>query len=355
MKPNLFLLFAGLIIAGLLISSVSAVSPEAEAQWKIAKDLLAGGKCLPALFASEKAISMDPQFSLPWNVKGVALHCLGRNREALEAFNRSLELDPDFSMAKKNLNHVLLDIRNGAPLDTPAVVVPAVRNTSISYDGELGYAPIGEPTGCCAFLQDGHAVYYTNNRTITVTGIRMAGCRYGDTNGNIRVEIWDKNFTTLYSDLIPYDRIPFNVVKDEGGCLAKSSWVDIALPNHAVTGDFYMVLFSGSLPMSQKGPGIYIVYETPSETGTSYAVMTRPNRPDQQKIGEVGYLPEEVDWMIRVLYTVPPAKTVTPGTTQAVETPAGKTEKPATTSVPLGLVSIIGAVSIFVIYSVFRK
>jgi hypothetical protein len=343
------------MIAGLIISSAGAASPEAEAQWQIAGNLYAHGKCLSALFASEKAISMDPQFGRAWNVKGAALHCLGRNREALEAFTKAIELDPDLEIAKKNLNHVQLDIKKGAPLNKPAIVLPAVRNASIAYDGELGYVPIGEPTGCWAFPEDGHAVFYANNRTVEVTGVRMAGCQYGKAGGKVRIEIWDKNFTTLYSDTIPYDQIPFTVVKDEAACLKNSSWVDIDLPDHEVTGDFYIVVFTHSLPISQKEPGMYIVYDTPSETGTSYAMTTYPNRPDVQKIGKAEYLPEELDWMIHVLYTVPLSRTVTPGETQALETQTEETQKSTPTSIPLGSVSIVGSLSIVVCYSIFKK
>jgi hypothetical protein len=367
MKLHLFLFLSGCMIAGLIISSAAATSPEAEAQWKISKDLYAHGKCTSALVASEKAISLDPLFSEPWNVKGCALHCLGRNREALEAFNRSLELNPGFDMARKNIAHVLNDIKGGAPLDTPAIVLPAVRNASIAYDGELGYVPIGLPTGCWAFPKDGHSVFYANNGTVTVTGVRMAGCKYGKAGGKVRIEIWDKNFTTLYSDTLPYDQIPFNVVKDEAVCLVNSSWVDIDIPDHEVTGDFYIVVFTGSGPISLKEPGMYIVYYAPSETGTSYAMTSFPNGPDEQKIATAEYLPEEIDWMIRVLYTVPPSKTVTPGETHALDSqvletqnkgPETQTEgpqQPTPTSIPLGLAGIVGALSIVVCYSISRK
>ncbi|MCX6697822.1 MAG: tetratricopeptide repeat protein [Methanoregula sp.] len=335
-------------------------SYDAEVQWKIAKNLSDSGECSSALVASEKAISMNPQVGKYWNVKGCALHCLGRNREALEAFTKAVELDPSLTIAQKNLDHVQLDIKNGAPLDKPAIVLPAVRNASIAYDGELGYDPIGKPTGSWAFSTDGHAVFYANNRTIAVTGIRMAGCRYGEAGGKVRVEIWDKNFTTLYSDTIPYDQIPFTVIKDKAGYLTNSSWVDIDLPDHEVSGDFYIVLFTGSVPISDKEPMMYIVYYTPSETGTSYAMTTNPNRPDVQKIGKAGYRPEELDWMIHVLYTIPPSKTVTPGELQALKTQVLKTQteetqKSTPTSTPLGLISIVGALSIVVSYSIFKK
>jgi hypothetical protein len=355
MKPYLILLLSGCMIAGLLISSAGAVSDEAKAQWLIAKDLVAGGKCSSALVASEKAIRMDPLFAYPWNVKGAALHCLGRNQAAVEAFGRAVELDPTFTLAQKNQDHVLLDIRNGAPPDTPAIVLPSVRNASLAYDGELGYVPAGEPTGCSSLSKDGHAVFYANNRTIAVTGVRMAGCRYGKAGGKARIEIWDSDFTTLYSDTILHEQIPFTAVKDEEDCLTNSSWVDIDLPDHEVSGDFYVVLFTNSLPISMKEPGIFIVYDTPSGTGTSFTVTTNPNRVEEQTVGKAGYRPEELDWMIHVLYTVSPSPTVVHGETQALKPQAEESQKPKTASTPLGLVSVIGALSIIAGCSIFRK
>jgi hypothetical protein len=365
MKPYLFLV---VIMMSLFIASASAASAEAETQWKIAQKLFADGKCPSAVIASDKAIGMDPQFGRPWNVKGCALHCLGRNKEALEAFARALELEPDLKIAQKNADHVRLDISKGAPPDTPPLVLPAVRNASIPSDGELGEVPVGEPTGCWAFPRNGHAVFFANNKTITVTGVRMAGCRYGKDGGTVRIEIWDENFTTLYSDTVPYDRIPFAVVKGEAECLFNSSWVDIGLPGHEVTGNFSVVVFTGSAPVSSKEPGLSIVYDTPSGTGTSFAMTTNPNRPDVQEVGKAGYGMEELDWMIRVLYTVPPSPTFTPGKTQAPgtqdgethagatpagETQAGEPQKPA--PAPLGPAVIAIALSIAAVCSVFRK
>jgi len=362
MRLHPFLFFSGFMLAILLISSAGAVSPEAEAQWKIAKDLYAGGKCVAALVASEKAISLDPQFGRPWNVKGAALHCLGRNTEALEAFATAFRLDPYLTIAQKNIDHVQLDIKNGASLTSPVIVLPVHRNSSIISDGELGYAPIGEPTGCWAFSKDGHAVKITNQGEILVTGVRLAGCKYGTGNGKVRIEIWDQNFTPLSSDTIPYDQVPFTVVREEPACLGNASWVDVDIPDHEVFGDFYIVLFTDSAMFSQrKEAGMSLVYYTPSETGTSYAMTTNPNRPEVQKIGRVEYLPEELDWAIRVLFSEVHSSTVSPGEPQAPEmkteaSPSMSDSAPESnpTSIPLGVGSILGALSVVVGFS-FRK
>jgi tetratricopeptide (TPR) repeat protein len=306
MKKYFPLILVGCVIACLLITSANAVSSEATEQWKTAMQLQSAGKCHSALVASEKAIGLDPRFGRPWNVKGCALHCLGRNQEALEAFEKAIALEPTLEIAQKNYNHVLLDIQNGAPLTTAPIVLPEVRNESIQYDGELNYVPVGEPTGCCALIQSGHAVFYTNNKTIAVTGVRVAGSRYVKTDGNVRIEIWDKNFTALYSDIIPYERIPFTDIKTDQECINKSLWVDIDLPDHEVTGDFYIVIFTDSYPVSIREHAIFIDYYTPSETETSYAVKRNPNRLDTTLVGEL-YKTSELDWMIRVLYKNPPA------------------------------------------------
>ena len=198
------LLLLGCIIACLLVFSACATTPEVTAQWKIAQRFYAENKCPSALVASEKAIAIDPLFAPPWNVRGCALHCLGRNQEALADFEKVCSnLIPLLIWPKKMLIVPVTELKNGAPLNTPQVTLPADKNETIRYDGELKYDPIGEPTGSWAFVKDGHAVFYSNNKTITVTGVRVAGCRYGKTNAKVVIEIWDKNLSTLYHDEIP--------------------------------------------------------------------------------------------------------------------------------------------------------
>ncbi|WAC05871.1 MAG: tetratricopeptide repeat protein [Methanoregula sp.] len=279
---------------------------EAEVQWKISYNLMLEGNCSPALDASERAIALDPQFARAWNIKGLALHCLGRNDEALEAFTKAVELDPTLEVARENIAHVQREMQNRTPLTTPPVILPVFRNKSIRYDGELGYEPAGKLTGCWAFLHKGHAVLYSNNKTIIVTGVRVAGCRYGDNDAKVRIEIWDKNLTTLYHDVIPYEKIPFNTTMPGQSCERDSSWIDIGLPDHEVRGDFYIVIFTDSYSISDKEHGIYILYYTPSETGTSSIVLPNPNRIDNSTIGKQNYKAGEFDWMVHVLYTNPP-------------------------------------------------
>ena len=47
-----------------------------------------------ALNSFERAISLNQNDPDLWNLKGIALRSLGRYNEAIECFNKSLEIDP---------------------------------------------------------------------------------------------------------------------------------------------------------------------------------------------------------------------------------------------------------------------
>ena len=47
-----------------------------------------------ALNSFERAISLSQNDPDLWNLKGIALRSLGRYNEAVECFNKSLEIDP---------------------------------------------------------------------------------------------------------------------------------------------------------------------------------------------------------------------------------------------------------------------
>ncbi len=59
-----------------------------------AKTLLENNKFEEALGFFEQALLMNQNDPELWNHKGVALRSMGRYDEALECFNKSLELDP---------------------------------------------------------------------------------------------------------------------------------------------------------------------------------------------------------------------------------------------------------------------
>ena len=61
---------------------------------KMGKKQLEDGQYDDALNLFRKAISLNRNDPDLWNLKGIALRSLGRYNEAIECFNKSLEIDP---------------------------------------------------------------------------------------------------------------------------------------------------------------------------------------------------------------------------------------------------------------------
>ena len=61
---------------------------------KMGKKQLEDGQYDDALNLFQKAIVLNKNDPDLWNLKGIALRSLGRYNEAIECFNKSLEIDP---------------------------------------------------------------------------------------------------------------------------------------------------------------------------------------------------------------------------------------------------------------------
>ena len=61
---------------------------------KMGKKQLEDGQYDDALNLFQKAILLNRNDPDLWNLKGIALRTLGRYNEAIECFNKSLEIDP---------------------------------------------------------------------------------------------------------------------------------------------------------------------------------------------------------------------------------------------------------------------
>ena len=60
----------------------------------LGKSQLENGDFDDALSSFEQAILLDQKNPDLWNLKGTALRSLGRYNEAIDCFNKSLEIDP---------------------------------------------------------------------------------------------------------------------------------------------------------------------------------------------------------------------------------------------------------------------
>ena len=65
------------------------------------------GKYDEAIQAYEKAIEINPQYALAWNGKGVALSVQGKYDEAITAFDRAIEINPQDASAWNNKGNAL--------------------------------------------------------------------------------------------------------------------------------------------------------------------------------------------------------------------------------------------------------
>jgi len=192
-------------------------------------------------------------------------------------------------------------------LITCMISVCAGAVTPIRSDGQLRYAEITSSNTDYSLKPWGHAVFFINEEPIVIKGVRLYAFRYGDLQANVSIEIWDENLTTLYKDVILYEKLPLHQAINENDAQRAKSWQTIPLPDHLVTDDFYLVIFTNSYAMKENKRGIAIYYTAPSTSGTSHTVKSNPNRIDELTMNMWGksFPPTDVDWMIRVLYSQP--------------------------------------------------
>ena len=164
----------------------------------------------------------------------------------------------------------------------------------------------GTATGFYELDTLGYAVHVANSPAIIIKGVRIYGCKWGDDSqdAKVTVSIWDDKLNTLYQDQIPYSSIPFNSITQDQKCSDVAKWVDIPLPDHTVSGSFYLTVFTDSTPVVQNQHGISIGYSTGSTHKSSHTTKTNPNlvydatltSPETNERFE----PTDIDWMIRI-------------------------------------------------------
>jgi tetratricopeptide (TPR) repeat protein len=68
------------------------------------------GRYNEAIECYDKVIEIDPQFSSAWNDKGAVLLALGRNNESLSCLEKSIEIDPNYDLAWCNICEALVKL-----------------------------------------------------------------------------------------------------------------------------------------------------------------------------------------------------------------------------------------------------
>jgi hypothetical protein len=209
---------------------------------------------------------------------------------------------------------------------------------AIQHDGILKYdaGDSGKISGVYGMNPWGHAVLFKNKDAITVTGIKVYGCKFGTGTKKVFVEIWDKDLQRLYRDPVLLTDIAVGKMDvTANNCGAVASWADIPLPDHAVTGDFYVVVFTYSPKPDATTQGMSIGFTQPSSTGTSHTVTAIPNKINDITIQQQ-YDPTDIDWTIRAYYTKSVATTTStpvPSLTQQ-NAQTSTTKAPAATASP---------------------
>jgi tetratricopeptide (TPR) repeat protein len=116
----LALLAAPVHAAGDDLADEFSVSNESNpVEWYNKGDALSNlGRNDEALDCYEKAIDLDPNFVYAWSGKGWALSNLGRNDEALDCYEKAIDLDPNFMYAWSGKGWALSNLdRNDEALD----------------------------------------------------------------------------------------------------------------------------------------------------------------------------------------------------------------------------------------------
>jgi tetratricopeptide (TPR) repeat protein len=83
------------------VESIEPENEETQVLLQLAELALEGGDAAMALLRYDQALAKDDRNADAWTGKGVSLQQLERYREALEAYNRALSLQPDHALAKK--------------------------------------------------------------------------------------------------------------------------------------------------------------------------------------------------------------------------------------------------------------
>jgi hypothetical protein len=193
------------------------------------------------------------------------------------------------------------------------LAIPAVSATQ--YAGEM-YYDSNLVSGFENVGSHGYVVYYPNNETITINGIRLFGCKFGENTENavVTVMIWDDNLDPIFKENVSYSDLSLNTIPAIASSKSTGSWAEIPVPDLTVNQNFYVAVFPHSDILTVSNDhGIRIGFSTPSMTHTSHIAIENPNAIRDSIIlinitnssgqSTQQYTMSDIDWKIRVHYT----------------------------------------------------
>ena len=183
--------------------------------------------------------------------------------------------------------------------------------TEISYDdgsAEGGWSMGYNPMKCTPDSdggKNGYALRMTtpNSEPFTISAIKVFSMRYGE-DCKTRFEIWDCDKNTLYSDIVPHSEYS---VPGPWDCDVwdYATWGYKDVPDVAVSGDFYIVMYTDSTnPGDDIYPdtGVYVCYDRSYSSDRAYVVWDNVfDWGEKTLTWDLSTPQETTNWMIRVV------------------------------------------------------
>src|SRR5512136_761726 len=95
------------VLAIIVLSLPAFAQTTAEDWFSKGNALFNQSKYNEAIQAYDKAIELNPQFALSWNGKGNSFNAQGKLDEAIQAYDKAIEIDPQYTTAWTNKGKTL--------------------------------------------------------------------------------------------------------------------------------------------------------------------------------------------------------------------------------------------------------
>ena len=104
-----------------------------------------------AVYSFNKSIKINPNAPYTWNDYGVALQRLNRIDEAISAYSKALEIDPNYELARNNLQ-ILQSSNGGVSLNGVVSGISKGIDTLNELSGKINPSTIGMVVGAAKLV-----------------------------------------------------------------------------------------------------------------------------------------------------------------------------------------------------------